>query len=790
MNPATGSVCSSCGKETNWQAPANQLPVGTLLRSANGHVYQVGAAKGQGGFGITYAALDLRSNSRVAIKEYYPSHWASRDAMTRVIWATGQQDHFRSGLKSFLEEAKMLSAVGALDSVVSVRDYFEANGTAYLVMEYVDGDPLHKVVSARGRIPKKELFAILKPLLRDLGILHRAGVIHRDISPDNLILTKEGKLKLLDFGSARSVEAGKAMTVMLKPGFSPLEQYQSKGQGPFTDLYAMAGTIYYCLTGVVPPTSIDRIQADELRQPNQYGAGLTQQEQDALLWGLSIQAQQRPQTAEAFANALLSMAPETPVSSQWPQPQPQTNYPNSGQPQTGYPQSGYPQSGYPQSGYPQSGQPSPKPAGFGKGLVIGLVAAVAAVALLVTGLAIGGVFGGNNKKNTRVDDDDDDDRVSTHTTIRGETTPTRPAETRPQMPSSEELTTEQGFVYKIVNGEAVITGYTGDASFLSFPDDLDGCKVTVLDAGCLSGNTTVESVLLPIYCTEIRENAFYGCTKLRDISCYSTVSVDPTALTGCVKLRVLAHGSDDSVAGWPLPTNCRTFQYSMETGAGPLTSVEVDDNGVIYGLLEGMEAVVMDIPAGTSYFEVPEDIYGFEVVWIWEGAMEHTPTDLTVLLSPNAAFDLALLNKADWDTESVYDFSFSWYFTCIICSDINSTLDGRVVLPDRHAVETAMIRAAELEDHYDFNIRPDGTDTAALLNEMGVEWSNARIWDGVVDSSTDESLDRELGQAFDDIEAEFAGTYSDGSYFDAIGAATYQTDSNEEIYVYAIGLVR
>ena len=146
MNPATGEVCPSCGGQVRWQAPSNQLPVGTLLRSTGGHVYQIGAAKGQGGFGITYAALDLMNQNRVAIKEYFPSRCASRDNVTRVISATGQQDSFGSGLRSFLDEGKMLSAVGALDSVVSVRDFFEANGTAYIVMEYVDGVPLHEVV--------------------------------------------------------------------------------------------------------------------------------------------------------------------------------------------------------------------------------------------------------------------------------------------------------------------------------------------------------------------------------------------------------------------------------------------------------------------------------------------------------------------------------------------------------------------------------------------------------------------------------------------------------------------
>ena len=129
---------------------------------------------------------------------------------------------------------------------------------------------------------------MLSPLMRDLDILHRAGVIHRDISPDNLIFTPEHTLKLLDFGSARSVNTGN-MTVMLKAGFSPVEQYQSQGQGPYTDVYALAGTIFYCLTGVIPPASIERLLKDEMKGPNAYGAELTAGQARALLWGMAVQ---------------------------------------------------------------------------------------------------------------------------------------------------------------------------------------------------------------------------------------------------------------------------------------------------------------------------------------------------------------------------------------------------------------------------------------------------------------------------------------------------------------------
>lgn len=304
MKPATGAVCGSCGGDMNWKAPASQLPLGAQLRGQSGNIYSIGAAKGQGGFGITYAAMDMMKGQRVAIKEYFPSRCASRGQNYRVVPQQGQQQIYQGGMKSFLDEAMMLSAVCALDSVVSVRECFEANGTAYLVMEYVDGIPLHEVLKRNGPMRAPELMPKLPKLLTDLETMHKARVIHRDISPDNIILMPNGDLKLIDFGAARSVQDGKSMTVMLKQGFSPVEQYQSRGQDAFTDVYALASTIYYCLTGVVPPSAVDRLDKDALVPPNQAGAGLTPAQERALLEGMTVQPKLRPQSMAAFGSKL------------------------------------------------------------------------------------------------------------------------------------------------------------------------------------------------------------------------------------------------------------------------------------------------------------------------------------------------------------------------------------------------------------------------------------------------------------------------------------------------------
>ncbi len=308
LKETQGIYCEHCGGVIRWEAAQGQLPVGTILQGAGENRYQIGAAKGQGGFGITYAAMSLQNGRRVAIKEYYPTHCANRNPTNQVIPLTGHTEEYQKGIHCFLDEAMMLSAVGALPSVVTVTEYFEANGTAYLVMEYVDGQPLHEVISQKGRFDAKELLPMLPALLRDLGVLHNAGIIHRDISPDNLILMPEGKLKLIDFGSARSLNASKNMTVLLKPGFSPVEQYQSTGQGPYTDLYALASTIYHCLTGTVPPASFDRMANDTLQRPNALGAGLTAEQEDALMWALSVRPEDRPSSAALFAERLFPPA--------------------------------------------------------------------------------------------------------------------------------------------------------------------------------------------------------------------------------------------------------------------------------------------------------------------------------------------------------------------------------------------------------------------------------------------------------------------------------------------------
>lgn len=320
MRQAEGNFCPYCGGNLRRKNDPFLLPVGTLL-TGGGHTYQIGAALGQGGFGVTYIGLDQGMGRRVAIKEYFPTRCARRADDSRTVEALpGMESVYEGGRYNFVKEARMLSELEGMSSVVQALAYLETHNTAYLIMEYLDGTPLHRLVDPKTgkRIPPEKLLPPLKKLLYDIGCLHEKKVIHRDIAPDNIMWMPDGTLKLLDFGSARSMEDGKSMTVMLKHGFAPVEQYQSHGQGTYTDVYAMAATIYYCLTAVIPVQSTERLLggAAQLRPPSSLGVALTREVEDALLQGMEIMPQARPQTMGEFARRMFPPG-DSPIRRFW-----------------------------------------------------------------------------------------------------------------------------------------------------------------------------------------------------------------------------------------------------------------------------------------------------------------------------------------------------------------------------------------------------------------------------------------------------------------------------------------
>ncbi len=302
---ACGEACPGCVLPAGSYTPAvYHLPPGTVLRER----YLIGGALGEGGFGITYIGCDLRLKMRVAIKEYFPKDKANRvakDSPCLSCYAGSAAGRYADGKEQFLHEALTLAKMDKQSVIVDVRDFFEENNTAYIVMEYVDGTTFKDLTAQKGgRIPPAELLALMEPLFSALGAMHARGLIHRDVSPDNLML-ENGNIRLLDFGCAREAHDGDTtLTAAMKQGYAPVEQYQNKGQGPWTDVYGLSATIYYCLTGAKPPQSVDRLVEDELIPPRKLGIALTERQEQAILRGMNVRPRRRFQSVQGLHDAL------------------------------------------------------------------------------------------------------------------------------------------------------------------------------------------------------------------------------------------------------------------------------------------------------------------------------------------------------------------------------------------------------------------------------------------------------------------------------------------------------
>ncbi len=301
------TVCPFCGYDpTGWE---KKHPLALRPQSILNGRYIVGRVLGQGGFGITYIALDYQAKERVAVKEYFPTEFAGRTGGTRVqIYSEEREQNFAYGKTQFLEEARTLAAVTGSENIVRIHSYFEENGTAYFTMDYVEGLSLDQFIRRNGGpLTAARAAELLLPLMGAMDTVHRKGIVHRDIAPDNIIITPEGKARLIDFGAARysTGEKSKSLDVILKHGFAPMEQYTRRGrQGPWTDVYAMAATYYYALTGKVPPDAIERIAEDTLELPSAAGSDLSAGEERVLLKALAVQAPDRWQNMGEFRAAM------------------------------------------------------------------------------------------------------------------------------------------------------------------------------------------------------------------------------------------------------------------------------------------------------------------------------------------------------------------------------------------------------------------------------------------------------------------------------------------------------
>lgn len=313
--------CPRCGyinREYQKTRSKRALPPYTILAGR----YLIGIPLGEGGFGITYLAMDLKNEEVVAVKEFFPVGVVTRNTFVSdtdfsVRYVTGSKidikQVYRHGLESFANEANNMMRFRDLPGVVTVKKFFQQNSTAYLVMEFIDGMTLKQYLNKRRRpVSEDTVLKVMRPVLHALAQIHKSGFIHRDISPENIMLSKNGRVALIDFGAAR-VSTGtetQTMTIVLKRGYAPIEQYHTRGkQGPWTDIYGVCATMYAMLSGITPVESVERIQVDKLiplktlRQQNPE-INVSSHTSDVISKGLAVYAQNRFQDARELFEAL------------------------------------------------------------------------------------------------------------------------------------------------------------------------------------------------------------------------------------------------------------------------------------------------------------------------------------------------------------------------------------------------------------------------------------------------------------------------------------------------------
>ena len=282
------------------------LRKGTILSGR----YVINRVLGQGGFGITYEAEDYHTKQLVAVKEYFPQSMAVRAAGGTAVSAYSEQsgENFLYGKQCFLKEAETLAALNGTEGIVRVYNYFEENGTAYFSMEFVRGESFQQYISGHGgALAWDRAFEILTPVMDALSKVHARGIIHRDIKPENIFLAGDGSVKLLDFGAARYSmgEKSHSLDVLLTHGFAPWEQYSRHGrQGPYTDVYALAATFYYAVTGTIPPDAVDRVDRDELISFRALGIDVPARIESALWKALAVRPENRFRDMDVFRRAL------------------------------------------------------------------------------------------------------------------------------------------------------------------------------------------------------------------------------------------------------------------------------------------------------------------------------------------------------------------------------------------------------------------------------------------------------------------------------------------------------
>lgn len=307
-------LCPSCGYYPEEEEHESlHMALGTKLNDR----YLIGRVIGFGGFGVTYVGWDSVLKVKVAVKEYLPSEFSTRMlGQTQVsVYGGNKAEQYAQGMERFVEEAKKIAKFNHEPGIVRIYDSFLANNTAYIIMEYIEGITLTKWLKEKGIFDGQECIETLKPMMLSLKNIHSAGIIHRDIAPDNIMINDSKDAKLIDFGAARyaATSHSRSLTVIIKEGYSPEEQYRSRGeQGPHTDVYALAATIYKMTTGITPPDAMERrvtfekTKKDPLRDIREFKTTLTENQGNAVMNALNVRVEDRTANMEKFYSELTS----------------------------------------------------------------------------------------------------------------------------------------------------------------------------------------------------------------------------------------------------------------------------------------------------------------------------------------------------------------------------------------------------------------------------------------------------------------------------------------------------
>ena len=674
------TFCSECGRPYgSVETEPFALKPGTILDGK----YLVGEMLGQGGFGITYIGFDLLLEQKVAIKEYYPmsTGMVSRENSTTVVWSSAvmQKSGMEKGFDSFLKEARKMAKLGGIPGVVGVKSVFIQNETAYIVMDFIEGETLLKKLQRGGPMDYGTCISLMTPIMQALAEVHKHGIIHRDISPDNIMVQSDGKLILLDLGAAKDLDIqGKdgnvqSSQMVAKHGFSPVEQYGQAGKiGPWTDVYAMAATIYYCCTGVLPPSATDRMIEDTLTcRPR-----LTKEQFDVLAFCMNVLPQNRPQNMDALLQIVTHPAGKTPPVRDVPKTEPVRPETRNLQPPK-----------------PDPGRPLPQ------WLIPGIAAAVAVIALVIS-------VGSGGKKSTPASSV----KAPAAQAAATEPAPTAPMEAR-TMAAAELAFDEDAFFWgqerymrkdvktltfqsslQNVPSSAWDVSEAGDGSVLAWMDNgdlyvaADGAIAPNSDASWLFhkfvnlktinfGNCFVTSSVTRM------SGMFGGCSSLTglDLSCFETSAVTDMygVFSSCGSLTHLDLTSFD--------TSNVTDMSSMFDGCRSLTSLDLtsfDTSSVTD--MGSMFNDCMSLPhLNLTSFDTSK---ATDMAFMFSGCNSLTRLDLSNFDTSNVTnmlwmfglcYDLTSLNLSSFDASAVTKMD-DIFTRCDVLTDLNCS-DARIL---------------------------------------------------------------------------------------------------------------